>query len=120
MLPSLELTEPERMTLQELADHHPYADFRRRALGIPAFPGKGHSFWVVADIFGVTLLIPYNWAKAWRTEGAGALAAVQPRTQSDRNRLEAPEVLLAAVCHLVKRGVVRTSAKSHGGCWVEV
>ncbi|MEQ1546673.1 transposase [Methyloglobulus sp.] len=64
--------------MQELADHHPYADFRRRALGIPAFLGKGHSFCVVADIFGVTLLISYNWAKAWRTKGLVHLPPYSP------------------------------------------
>ncbi len=72
MLPSLELTEPERMTLQELADHHPYPDFRRRALGILAL-GKGHPFAVVADILGVTLPTPYNWAKAWNAKGLAGL-----------------------------------------------
>ena len=68
MLPSLELTEPERMTLQELAEHHPYTDFRRRALGILAL-GKGHPFSVAADILGVSLPTSYNWAKAWETKG---------------------------------------------------
>ncbi len=68
MLPPLELTEPESITLQELADHHPYADFRRRALGILAL-GKGHPPRVVADILGVTLPTPYNWAKAWHAKG---------------------------------------------------
>lgn len=68
MLPPLELTEPERLTLQELADHHRYADFRRRALGILAL-GKGHPPRVVADILGVTLPTPYNWAKAWHAKG---------------------------------------------------
>ena len=68
MLPPLELTEPESITLQELADHHPYADFRRRALGILAL-GKGHPFAVVADILGVTLPTPYNWAKSWKANG---------------------------------------------------
>ncbi len=68
MLPPLELTEPESITLQEFADHHPYADFRRRALGILAL-GKGHPFAVVADILGVTLPTPYNWVKAWKAKG---------------------------------------------------
>jgi transposase len=68
MLPPLELTESERVTLQELAEHHPYADFRRRALGILAL-GNGHPFGVVADILGVTLPTPYNWAKAWDAKG---------------------------------------------------
>lgn len=68
MLPLFELSEPECLTLQELAEHHPYPDFRRRALGLLAL-AKGHSFPVVADILGVTLPTPYNWAKAWRNQG---------------------------------------------------
>jgi len=68
MLPPLKLTEPESITLQELAEHHPYPDFRRRALGILAL-GRGHPFAVVADILGVTLPTPYNWAKAWHDKG---------------------------------------------------
>ncbi|MFM8342246.1 MAG: transposase [Methylomonas sp.] len=72
MLPPFELSEPECITLQELAEHHPYPDFRRRALGLLAL-AKGHSFPVVADILGVTLPTPYNWAKAWRNQGVVGL-----------------------------------------------
>lgn len=68
MLPPHKLTEPECATLQELAEHHPYADFRRRALGIMAL-SKGHPFPLVAEILGVSLPTPYNWLKAWNTHG---------------------------------------------------
>lgn len=68
MLPPLELTEAERVTLQELADHRPYPDFRRRALGILAL-AKGQPFPWVAEILGVSLPTPYNWAKAWQAKG---------------------------------------------------
>ena len=68
MLLPLELTEPECITLQELADHHPYPDFRRRALGILAL-AKGHPYALIAEILGVTAPTPYNWAKAWRARG---------------------------------------------------
>jgi transposase len=68
MLPPFELSEPESITLQELAEHHPYPDFRRRALGLLALH-KGHSFALVADILGVSLPTPYNWVKAWRSQG---------------------------------------------------
>jgi len=37
-------------------------------LGILAL-GKKHPFSVVADILGVTLPTPYNWAKAWKAKG---------------------------------------------------
>lgn len=65
---TLELTDAERITLQELAAHHLYPDFRRRALGVLAL-AKGHKFSVVADILGVTPQTAYSWAKAWRTLG---------------------------------------------------
>jgi transposase len=72
MLPPLTLTEPECITLQELADHHPFPDCRRRALGILAL-AKGHPYPLVAEVLGVTLPTPYNWAKAWRTRGLAGL-----------------------------------------------
>lgn len=68
MLPPFELSESESITLHELAEHHPYPDYRRRALGLLAL-NKGHSFSTVADILGVTLPTPYNWVKAWRSLG---------------------------------------------------
>lgn len=68
MLPPLKLTEAECITFQELADHHPYPDYRRRALGLLAL-AKGHPFPLVAEILGVTLPTPYNWLKAWNRHG---------------------------------------------------
>lgn len=64
MLPPLKLTEAECLTFQELAEHHPYPDYRRRALGMLAL-SKGHPFPLVAEILGVSLPTPYNWLKAW-------------------------------------------------------
>lgn len=54
MLPLLELTEAERKTFLELSAHHPYPDFRRRALGMLAL-AKGHDFPLVAQILCVSL-----------------------------------------------------------------
>lgn len=65
---SIELSEAERITLQALADNHPYPDFHRRSLGVLAL-AKGHPFSLVAEILGVTLQTAYNWAKTWRTLG---------------------------------------------------
>lgn len=72
MLPPLELTEAECITFQELAEHHPYPDFRRRALGMLAL-AKGHDFALVADILGVSLATPYNWLRAWNRLGLTGL-----------------------------------------------
>ena len=68
MLPHLELTEAECLTFQELAAHHPYPDFRRRALGMLAL-ANGHSISQVAQILGVTLQTPYNWLRSWKKQG---------------------------------------------------
>jgi transposase len=68
MLPPLELTEAECITFQELAEHHPYPDFRRRALGILAL-GKGHDFSLVAEILSVSPATPYNWLRTWNKQG---------------------------------------------------
>jgi hypothetical protein len=51
----IELTEAERLTLEEPSRNHPFADFRRRALR------------VVADILGVTEASGCNWEKWWLT-----------------------------------------------------
>jgi hypothetical protein len=48
-----ELTEAERLTLEEMSRNHPFRDFRPRALGVLAL-GKGHPPKVVADILVVT------------------------------------------------------------------
>ena len=68
MLQPFKLTEPELVTFQQLAEHHPFADFRLRALGILAL-AQGHTYALVAGILGVSTPTPYNWVKAWRTRG---------------------------------------------------
>ncbi len=68
----IELTETERLTLEELSQYHPFPDFRRRALGLLALT-KGHAPKVVAEILGVAQASVYNWIKAWRTLGVMGL-----------------------------------------------
>jgi hypothetical protein len=72
MPPPRELTEAETLTLREMADRHPHADFRRRALGVLAL-AKSRRFALVADILGVTAQAACNWAEAWRTQGLSGL-----------------------------------------------
>lgn len=64
----IELTEAERLTLEELSRNHPFRDFRIRALGVLAL-SKGHGPKVVSDILGVTVQTVYNWEKGWRSLG---------------------------------------------------
>jgi transposase len=94
MLPPTELTKPETVTLKEMAEHHPYADFRRRAMGVLAL-AKGHPFPLVADILGVTVQTAYNWARAWRTLGLMGLL--------DGHRGGAPAKLTAKVLDEAER-----------------
>jgi transposase len=68
MCPRIELTEVERLTLEELSRNHPFRDFRPRALGVLAL-SKGHRPRLVAEILGVTFQTVYNWEKGWRTLG---------------------------------------------------
>lgn len=63
-----ELTEAERLTLEELSRNHPFRDLRLRALGVLAL-GKGHPQKVVADILGVTTQTVYHWENGWRCLG---------------------------------------------------
>ena len=66
------LSEHEIKTLQELAAHHPYADFRRRALGVLAL-NNGYRVVQICQMLQVSDQPVYNWAKGWRTQGLVAL-----------------------------------------------
>ena len=68
MLPPEELTEAECITFKEVAEHHRFPDFRRRALGMLAL-AKGHGFSLVAEILNVSPATPYNWLRAWKKQG---------------------------------------------------
>jgi transposase len=62
------LEEVEIETLQEMAAHHPYADFRRRALGLLAL-NSGYRVVDICLILQVSDQPLYNWAKGWRQQG---------------------------------------------------
>lgn len=62
------LTSEEIETLEQLAKHHRYADFRRRALGLLAL-NEGRSVVEIAEILRVSDQPIYNWAKGWRERG---------------------------------------------------
>jgi transposase len=64
----IELNEAERLTLEELSQHHPFWDIRRRALGLLAL-AAGERASTVALVLGVTLQSPRNWKVWWRDVG---------------------------------------------------
>lgn len=53
------LDEYEIVTLQEMAAHHTYADFRRRALGLLALQ-RGHKVVHICDLLQVSDQALYN------------------------------------------------------------
>lgn len=62
------LTAEEVGTLEQLSNHHQYADFRRRALGLLALDA-GHSVVEITEILHVSDQPVYNWARGWREKG---------------------------------------------------
>ncbi len=89
------LSEHEIVTLQEMAAHHHYADFRRRALGLLALH-RGHKVAHICDLLQVSDQPLYNWAKAYRTRGlVGLLGGHQggaPRKLTDPLLDEAAQI----------------------------
>jgi transposase len=68
------LTSEEIETLEQLAKHHHYPDFRRRALGLLAL-NAGRSVVDICEFLHVSDQPIYNWAKGWREKGiAGILS----------------------------------------------
>ncbi len=113
----------EILTMQEMAAHHPYADFRRRALGLLALQ-RGHKVAHICELLQVSDQPVYNWAKSYRTQGlAGILdghkggaprklsdklvdAAVQIAQQLHQRYLDAPSFSLERLSvWLKKRGL---------------
>ena len=63
-----ELTEVDRITLEEMGARHRYAAFRLRAKGILSLNAR-HKPALIAVILGKTPQSVYNWAKWWREDG---------------------------------------------------
>lgn len=82
----LKLTETEAQTLEEMARHHPYADFRPRAIGLLALADGRH----VPDIalfLRVSQQTVYQWFHDWNRAGVmgilGGHAGGRPLVMSD-------------------------------------
>lgn len=65
---TIELSDVERRTLQELALRHPYEDFRVRGQGLLLL-SAGQRVCEIAPQLGVSKKTVYNWTNAWREKG---------------------------------------------------
>jgi len=66
------LAAQEASTLEEMAAHHPYADFRPRALGLLAL-SEGTSVRDIAHFLRVSKQTIYQWSYGWRRAGLVAI-----------------------------------------------
>jgi hypothetical protein len=62
---AVELTEPEKKTLQQLSLKHPHEDFRTRGLGLLEL-GHGRRVHEIAIELDVSDKSVYNWVHAWK------------------------------------------------------
>ena len=62
------LTAEEVSTLEEMAAHHPYADFRPRALGLLAL-SEGTSVRDIAHFLRMSKQTIYQWSYDWQRAG---------------------------------------------------
>src|SRR5260370_8767949 len=87
---AVELTEPEKKTLQQLSRKHPHQDFRTRGLGLLELAGGRRVPAIAVDLGGGDKLV-YNWAHSWTDGGLRALWTGPP----DRHPPVAPKALLS-------------------------
>lgn len=69
----IELTESERITLQEGSNHHPKSEFRKKCHGL-LLNHTGLSYTKVALYLEVNNNTLTNWVKAWETNGITGLS----------------------------------------------
>jgi len=83
---AVQLTEPEKKTLQQLSLKHPHQDFRTRGLGLLEL-GRGRRVHEIAIDLDVSDKSVYNWAHAWNDNGLCGLLnghkGGRPRALSD-------------------------------------
>jgi transposase len=83
---AVELTEPEKKTLQQLSRKHPHQDFRTRGLGLLEL-ASGRRVHEIAVELEVSDKSVYNWAHSWNNRGLCGLLTGhkggRPRALSD-------------------------------------
>lgn len=100
---TLELSPPEKKTLQQLALQHPYLDCRRRGQGLLLLD-SGLQVKDVAQQLDVSLKSVYNWVHWWKSKGLCGLLVGhkggRPRVLSDALITTAVEVARAELLGL--------------------
>jgi hypothetical protein len=86
---AVELTEPEKQTLQQLSRKHPHQDFRTRGLALLGL-ASGRRVHEIAVELEVSNKSVYNWAHSWNNRGLFGLLSA---------RRAAPRVVGCPYCH---------------------
>ncbi|MCP9270542.1 helix-turn-helix domain-containing protein [Xenorhabdus sp. XENO-1] len=72
MKSNITLSEPERITLQQLALNHPHRDIRARGTGLLML-ARGNKPRQIVDEIGCSLRVIYNWVHMWHNSGIAGL-----------------------------------------------
>lgn len=112
---TVELSEAEKKTLQQLSLKHPYQDFRLRGQGLLLL-SDGRRVEDVAQQLDVSMKSVYNWSHWWRDKGlCGLLVGHQggrPRALSEA--MVAMAVELARAESLGLREIAQRLEAAHG------
>ncbi len=108
------LIEAELVTLDELSSHHPFGNFRSRALGLLAL-NDGEPVALIARILRVHTETVYRWARGWREQG---LVGILGGHEGGRPRSLAAELLdeaakIAQETPLTLRNILNQLGKTH-------
>lgn len=92
-LMNLTLTEPERITLQQLSLNHPHRDIRTKGYGLLLLARK-FTPQQIADEIGCSWRVTYDWFHAWEQSGIVGLLGGH---QEGRYPAMSPEMITTAV-----------------------
>ncbi|EJM5004452.1 helix-turn-helix domain-containing protein [Salmonella enterica] len=90
---NLTLTEPERITLQQLSLNHPHRDIRTKGYGLLLLARK-FTPQQIADEIGCSWRVTYDWFHAWEQSGIVGLLGGH---QEGRYPAMSPEMITTAV-----------------------
>lgn len=113
----LTLTDMEKLTLEQLSVNHRHRDIRTRA-AVLVHIGAGLSAPKAAQRLGVSMQSPYNWVRAWQTDGIAGLlgghGGGRPRSLSEA--MVATAVQAANTESLTLPQIAQRVEAVHGDC----